>query len=302
MRVLLTGSTGYLGQKVVKELLNEGISLTGLTRKRIASTQTNYTVGNELTSDYKLLECDITSKVSLTHVARKISPDTIIHLAAKVPQTPKDDKALTMLRHNVMGVINVLEAFPAVSHVILASTAEVYGLHQSQKRIDEHARLNPPSHYAASKAMAEYVCRIQAKRAHFILTVLRFTIIYGANDRINRALPNFIAQARAGEDIIVYGGRDIRDYLYIDDAARAVRLALLARKDGIYNIGTGKATSIRQAARAVAQCAKGQSRIIIKQSRQPISAIVLNGQNAMIDLGFKPKFYFPDKLEELLSQ
>ena len=86
------------------------------------------------------------------------------------------------------------------------------------------------SWYGASKVAAEIYCRTLERRDQMRIAILRFTVLYGTGDTIQRAIPNFVGSAIRHEPIRVFGGEELRDYLHVDDAARAVdgRLAAAA--------------------------------------------------------------------------
>lgn len=295
MKILITGGSGFLGRHLTNKLVSAGHSVILMSR--------NHSKKQESTNVIRVT-ADINDKTSLRRVlSTHPEIDAIVHMAALVPTSKEMDTSESMFQTNVQGTINVLEVFGKKIHnFVYASTAEVYGLPQSNHLINELDTPSPLSYYGASKLAGEYFSRVyESRHSNLKVTILRFTVLYGPGDRINRAIPNFINKAITGDTLEVYGGEELRDYLYVDDAAKALYLAVIAGTSGIFNIGTGVGVSIQDTASAIIEATGSKAKIAILNREKPASNIVLDIKNARERLHFKPHYKFPELIEEQIE-
>jgi nucleoside-diphosphate-sugar epimerase len=294
MTILLTGGSGFLGRRVAERLVADGQDVVSLSRSNPEPPAGRHV---------RVLAVDLTDRDAVRHAATAIGDvESIIHLASLVPKTSSDDDAVSAFACNVMGTVHVFEAFGRAGQAnVFASTAEVYGLPASRAPIDEDAAVQPRSWYGASKAAAELYCTTLGRRGAMSVATLRFTVLYGSGDTINRAIPNFVRSAVLGEPIRVFGGEELRDYLHVDDAAGAVLLAWSRRITGTFNVGSGEGISVRDAARAILHMAGGESTVEVLPREKPSADLVLNVTRFRDATGFAPSHVFPDGLEEQIA-
>jgi len=293
MSVVVTGASGFLGQRLLTKLQERYPSFTvlGIDEPKQKLPGVDY------------LTVDITDPASVQKAAGVLpNVETLIHLAALVPKTSEQDTAAAMYRVNVQGTINLLETWQAsLQRVVYVSTAEVYGLLKRSGPLDESAPVEPPSFYAASKLAAEQLCLLYGRKHSFSVAVLRLSVLYGPGDVIKRALPNFIDRAIKNEPLELYGGEELRDYLHVDDACTAIVQASQFDGVGLFNIGTGQATSIKAAAEAVVQAAKSKSTITVLPRQKPAFDLVFDIAKAKRELDFEPKHRFDHDLESQIE-
>jgi len=294
MKFLVTGGTGFLGQDVINRLLADGNEVVLLGR----SAPQNNPAGCQF------FEGDITKPETL-EACKGQHPDikTVVHLAALVPRTKDEDIASDMCQVNVQGTINLLNVFgESLENFVYASTAEVYGLPSSDKPIAETDLPMPLSNYGASKLSGEHFCRVFSAKTNLPISMLRFTVLYGPGDRIARAVPNFINKALKGENLEVYGGEELRDYLHVSDAAKAVYLAAIKPVSGVFNIGTGTGITIKSAAEAIVDLVGNpKAKLSILPREKKAADIVLDVAAAKNQLGFTAERIFPELLSEQIE-
>ena len=278
MKILLTGSTGFLGKKLVEKLTKKRLDINFIDRSY----------------------CDITDKSSLLRMKKKLGKiDSIVHLAALVPRQANNATAFEMFKVNTLGTINILEVFgKKINGFTYISTAEVYGPAVRNKSIKENGPTKPISFYAASKLAAEIYCQVFAKKHNLPISILRPTTLYGPGDLIDRAIPNFIKSALSEKSLKVYGGKQKRDYLHIEDATDAIYLAIINNQSDVFNIGSGKGITISKVAKTIQKTINSKLKIRFLKVKGKPKDIVLNIGKAKKLLKFNPKFHFPDKLEE----
>ena len=275
MKVLLTGASGFLGRRVAELVVAGGHDVVSIGRS--APDQAEPTAVH-------FIRADLTDGVEVRRAGGEAGDvDSIIHLAAMV-------------------TVHVFGAFGRAEQAnIVASTAEVYGLPEGHGRLREESEPRPLSWYGASKVAAEVYCRTLEHHDHMRIAILRFTVLYGAGDTIERAIPNFVRHAVRGEPIGIFGGEELRDYLHVEDAAQAVIVAWQRRLSGTYNVGSGHGVAVRDAADAVLRIAGGRSTIEQHPRQKPAADIVLDVTRFREATGFSPARVFPDGLEEQIA-
>jgi nucleoside-diphosphate-sugar epimerase len=294
MRVLLTGGSGFLGRRVADLLAEDGHNVVSIGRTAPAEA---------LPATIEFFPADLTDRDEVQRAAADAGAvDSIIHLAAMVPKHVGEDQARAAFDANLTGTIHLFDAFGRAGQSnTVASTAEVYGLPAAHGPIREDAEPCPLSWYGASKVATEVYCRVLEAHEQMRIALLRFTVLYGTGDTIQRAIPNFVRSAVRGEPIRIFGGEELRDYLHVDDAARAVITAWECRLSGTYNVGSGSGITVRDAAAAVLRLAGGSAGLEQLPRQKPAADIVLDVTRFREATGFAPARVFPDGLEEQIA-
>ncbi len=294
MRVLLTGASGFLGRRVAELLIGGGHDVVAIGRSAPNTSGV---------SRLHQIAADLTKPTEVQHAARVAGEvNSIIHLGGLVPRHPGEDDSTTAFAANVMGSVHLFSAFGRHGQAnVFASTAEVYGLPNGHDAIREDTEPHPLSWYGASKVAAETYCRILERHDQMRIAILRFTVLYGTGDPIQRAIPNFVGSAVRHEPIRIFGGEELRDYLHVDDAALAVVLAWQRRLSGTFNVGSGAGVSVRDAADAVLRLAGGSSALEQHPRQKPAADIVLDVARFREATGFSPARVFPEGLEEQIA-
>jgi UDP-glucose 4-epimerase len=262
MHVLVTGGAGFLGSHLAAALLARGDEVEAL------DDLSTGRAGN-LPAGAVLVEADLRDRERVREAVSRA--DLVLHFGAAVgAEVVARDPAGTWSR-NVEGTAALLDA--AARHgrrVLLASSSEVYGPEGGGPlREDDPVRLRPHGRrdvYALSKAAGEAYA-LALHRSHLLpVTVVRLFNVVGArqSDRYGMVLPRFVAAARAGRPLEVYGdGSQRRCFLHVGDAVRALlALAGTAASEGvIVNVGTDREIPIRELAETVAEEVGGGARI-----------------------------------------
>lgn len=244
-RVLLTGGSGFLGTHLARRLASAGVEVRLLDLRPPPATS----VGPRIT----FTQGDVRDVPVLAQLLEGCG--AVVHLA----DLPVEGEGVREgLEANFLGTWNVAEAAKRakVGRVVLASSCSVYGA-AGPSPLAEARGGGPVTLVGASKVGAEALLRVYAEQGMFEALALRFFHVYGRG-RIDRPVPGVLARfgasVAAGRPPEVHGsGEALRDFLYIDDATEAVRLALERRVAAwtVANIGSGVGTSIRTAAEAV---------------------------------------------------
>ncbi|WP_320821698.1 dTDP-glucose 4,6-dehydratase [Reinekea sp.] len=251
MKILVTGGAGFIGSALVRELLAQGehqvVNLDCLTYAgNLASIPT------ALHSErYCFEQVDLNDAAATTAVVLKHRPDAILHLAAESHVDRSIDGPGAFVQTNIVGTFNLLQAalglFQSLSPVSQSqfrfhhvSTDEVYGdLAGTSDLFTETTSYAPSSPYSASKAASDHLVRAWGRTYGLPTLVTNCSNNYGPYHFPEKLIPHVILNALQGKPLPVYGqGLQIRDWLYVEDHARALIQVLLRGTPGAtYNIG-----------------------------------------------------------------
>ncbi len=251
--ILITGGAGFIGSHVVQLFVNKYpdyriVNLDSLTYAGNLSNLKDI----ENAPNYEFVKADICDFEAMLNVFEKYKPDSVLHLAAEshVDRSIKDP--FSFARTNVMGTLNLLEAArrswlatphpaPRTPHLFYhVSTDEVYGaLEFDDTLFTEETRYDPHSPYSASKAASDHFVRAYHDTYGLPIVISNCSNNYGPYQFPEKLIPLFINNIRQNKPLPVYGkGENVRDWLYVEDHARAIDLIFHeGKKDETYNIG-----------------------------------------------------------------
>ncbi len=268
MKVLLTGGTGYIGSHTAVELIQSGYTV------EILDNLSNSKIGvldhiEKITGvKPKFYQIDLLDKSNIEHLLKTNHYDTVIHFAGLKAVTESIKKPLDYYYNNIVGTLNLLSAMQKSTTRSLAfsSSATVYGLQDTPKFTEENpVGQNITNPYGQTKYMIEQVLKdFSVANPDYKITILRYFNPIGAhssgllgedpNDIPNNLMP-IIMKVYTGEipELSVYGddydtpdGTGMRDFIHVVDLAKGHVAAIKHLESGIsiYNLGTGKATSV----------------------------------------------------------
>jgi len=305
-KVLVTGGAGFIGSHLIDKLLHEGFEVTAL--DDFSSGKIENIRHHTGASNFRLIRGDIRN---LGDVKKAVEDaDAVFHLAAivSVPLSVKNPSLVDDV--NVRGTLNLLEASldADVKRFIYASSCAVYG-EASDLPIDEWHPTAPLSPYAASKLAAEHHCRVFHKDYGLETVCLRCFNAYGPRQKkgpYGGVITQFISRIKQGKPPVIYGdGNQTRDFVYINDVAEASELALHKRGavGEVFNIGTGKATTINQLAQILTKLVGKPGLKTVYTNPRPgdIKHSQANITKAQTILGYTPKISLEQGLKALLN-
>lgn len=293
MRVLVTGAFGFVGTAVVRRLVDAGHTVVALTQRP---------AGAELppTAATEIVHADVRSFESMAALATDI--DGVCHLAALTQVLESFQRPAEYFSVNAAGTGVLVSALQYAAmqgqktRLVLASTAAVYG-RQADSLISESAIPVPMSPYGASKLAAERMA-LSAVGDGVGVTVLRPFNVAGAVDGctdpdLSRIIPQAVAVARGLVSILEVNGDGsaVRDYVHVDDLARAFVLALEQCAPGrgaVYNVGATGA-SVAEVIEALARVSGSAPAVEHLPPKREVARILADTSRIRTELGWSPE-------------
>lgn len=281
-KVVVTGAAGLLGAAVARRLAERGDEVVALDR---AATR--------IPGDIQVQACDLGDVHRLYQLAGA-GIDGVIHCGAHSGPMVARDHPHSMVQVNVLGTANMLELARVLGarRFVYCSSTSAYGTTPTGI-VPEDTLLRPTSLYGASKAASEYLVTAYADQFGLDGVSLRICWVYGPRRTTDCFIRGLIQDALVREPSRLAFGEDFnRHYVHVDDAARALVLALDAEKPSrrTYNITGGRCTSLGDVARIVKQVLP-QADIVLQTGPDPVDDLQhqFDTQAAERDLDYRPQ-------------
>ena len=256
-KVLITGITGFIGGCLAEKLIERGYDVYGL-MKYVVSRDIKKL--DHLSKNLTLLTGDVTDYHSIRNVLNNISPDFVIHLAALSPVRLSFEHPFDFQQNNYIGSLNIAHAMLNLPdyetrRLIVASTAEVYGIQPENKPFTEDMPLRPSSPYSVSKAAMDMYIRMMINSFNLNATVMRCVNTYGRKYDTGFIVEYLVTEMLKGNKIYIGAPDSIRDYIYVDDHVNAYIKAMESPKarGEVFNASSGVATKNRDLAFLIAE-------------------------------------------------
>lgn len=250
MRVIVTGGAGFIGSAVVRHLvLERGYEVLNIDKLTYAGCLASLRQVDELPG-YSFIQADICDTAAIRDAIASFQPDRIMHLAAESHVDRSITGASDFIQTNVVGTFTMLEeaksywtALPAARkdafRFLHVSTDEVYGSLGADGLFEETTPYDPSSPYSASKAASDHLAKAWQRTYGFPVVVSNCSNNYGPFHFPEKLIPLTILNALAQRPLPIYGtGENVRDWLYVEDHARALDLIAEQGVPGeTYNVG-----------------------------------------------------------------
>ena len=287
MRVFVTGGAGFIGSHVAHCLHDAGHEVTVLD---------NLSNGHqELVPDgVTFVQGDLKQEANLVEWLR--GHDIVIHLAAFVPVPTSVSQPVAFAENNVVNTVRLLEAMrtSGVSRIIFSSSATVYGDPKQLPITEDQPVASQSNPYGASKVAAEGFIAVYHRLHGFDATILRYFNPFGPNELCEpetHLIPNVIRGGLENRPIPVYwGGDQVRDYIFVEDLARAHAAVLALEGLNYFNVGTEAGVRVKEVLRTVTEVL-GHSLLIDDLGERPgdVPALYASAARLREATGWKPE-------------
>jgi nucleoside-diphosphate-sugar epimerase len=283
-KILITGSSGFIGKNLVESLLSE-YEITGLSKQQ-KNSKSNHIIKDisKITSkDFKNIFC-------------------IIHLAAITDLKVCKDYPDQCIATNVLGTQKILESARKNNcKVIYASTSHVYGI-PKKLPINETTSTSPTSMYAGSKLAGEILCESYHKQFDMDISIVRIFSVYGPESNNHYVVPNIVEQLKKSNKIKLGNINSRRDFIFISDVINAFKI-ILNNINGfnIYNVGAEKSYSIKEICKKFEKL-HGKKIIIkstVKQNSKFDAKNIVCDATKLKKLGWKSKISLDEGLKKM---
>lgn len=241
--ILLTGAAGFIGRHVLMEAARQGNEDRWLLTDMAAPSSwwglPVYT---------RFLAGDLCDVAVLERIFANDIPDVVIHLAGWIGKANTPQNRELLLRSNLMSTFFVLDRIklmaPARPFFLIPSTGLIYGDRLGPFR--EELPAAPPDDYSLSKLLAEQTLTTFAKSGVVRCCIIRPAVVYGAGQKGFMFVPSMMSSFLSDKRFAMTAGDQKRDMLYVDDLARAILALVGSETDGVFNVGTGSGTPMKE--------------------------------------------------------
>lgn len=244
MNIIVTGGAGFIGANFLNLMVprfpeHRFVNIDALT---YAANLLSIQVADR--PNYAFERVDITDREAVDDVFARVEPDLVVHFAAESHVDRSIHAPQTFVQTNVVGTLNLLEAFRALPDVARrmfhhVSTDEVYGSLGPDGWFTESTAYDPSSPYSASKAASDHLVRAYHRTYGLPVRITNCSNNYGPYQFPEKLIPLMILNAVEGRPLPVYGrGENVRDWLFVEDHCEAIWLVIeRGRVGATYNIG-----------------------------------------------------------------
>ena len=250
MRVIVTGGAGFIGSALVRHLvLEKGYDVLTIDKLTYAGNLASLAAVDGK-ANHRFLQADICDRQAMNEAFSSFRPDRVMHLAAESHVDRSITGAEDFIQTNVIGTFTLLEAARALYgtlddaarqrfRFLHVSTDEVYGSLGDDGLFTEQTPYDPSSPYSASKAASDHLAKAWARTYDLPILVSNCSNNYGPYHFPEKLIPLTILNALEGKALPVYGkGENVRDWLYVEDHARALDIIVERGRIGeTYNVG-----------------------------------------------------------------
>ena len=303
MKILVTGGNGFIGSNFIRLLVsNKRYQITNLDALTYAGNPDNLKDIEHL-PNYTFIKGDIRNKEVVMKTMKGC--DVVVHFAAESHVDRSITNSEIFIETNVLGTHILLECAKThkISKFIYMSTDEVYGS-VAKGFSKEGDPFYPSSPYSASKASADLLVQAFHKTYKLPVLIVRGSNNFGPYQYPEKLIPFFVTNLLENKKVPLYGtGKNIRDWIYVEDMCRAIEFLIDHGKDGeMYNVGGGNGkTNLEIAEIILHKLKKNTSSIQYVADRLGHDFRYALDSSKIKDLGWKPKFNFTEAMNKTIE-
>ena len=312
--ILVTGACGFIGSNFVRLLSAQTTyRLVNLDKLTYAGNLEN--TADLAGEDNRFVQGDICDRALVERVLKDEKPWAVVNFAAESHVDRSILDASPFLKTNIAGVQTLLEAIRnhPVERFLHISTDEVYGDKEGKESSSEEAPLLPSSPYAATKAAADLLCFSYRRTYGLPIMVTRSSNNYGPYQFPEKLIPLLIRNGLNNLELPIYGdGKQIRDWLYVEDNCRGILSVLEKGRDGaIYNIGTSVERTNLEVVEAICVALAERKGIPLSKLKGRIHSVTdrpghdrryaINTSKVRNEFGWKPRMDFAAGIKQTVD-
>ena len=298
LKSVITGGAGFIGSNLTDHLVRIGHKVVVLDNF-VSGKKSN--LSHHKKKDLKIIKDDISNSKNLEKYFK--GADYIFHLAALAEVIPSIKNPKKYFKNNVIGTLKVVEAAKKVNikKLIYAASSSCYG-NPKKFPTSEKDKINLNNPYAATKFIGEEIIMKYADMFKMPNISFRFFNVYGprlnVSGQYTAVIGNFLSQKKNNIPLTIVGnGKQTRDFIHVDDLVSAFIKVIKSRYvKKIYNIGSGKRTSIN----TIASIFNGKKKFIPIRPGEPKDSLA-NISKLKKDINWKPKISIESGIKQLLS-
>ncbi|MEK7631998.1 MAG: NAD-dependent epimerase/dehydratase family protein [Patescibacteria group bacterium] len=294
-RILVTGGTGLVGKPFVESVVASGATVYCITRKRVQSKHPRL----------HYLQCDLLrvaeKATKIIHIVKRVN--ALVYLAANIPPLTQRKETLFEAKQTTLDpFVTTLEHLGTITEsIVLASTIDVHGP-RVPRSFTELQAIAPATPYAVAKYCCEEYLRYYSRVTGTPHTVVRFSQVFGENEQLVRVIPYIVNAFVHNQPFRLIGsGKDERRYLFAEDAATAVRLALFHPKNETYQVAGKEVSSINRIIATLEKIISKTLTVIRTDTSRPPLHIVPNTNKVKRALMFSPRYSLEQGLRKVME-
>lgn len=303
MKILVTGGAGFIGSHLVDSLLEEGHQVKVL--DNLFRGKRENLAKHVKKKNFEFVEQDIRNFEDVQNSMKNC--DIVFHLAAQSNVMGAISDMDYSFQTNVIGTFNVLKAAAQnkVKRLIFTSSREAYGEAQYIP-VDEKHPLSSKNTYGASKVAGEKYCQVFQNMDQLEVVIFRLANVYGLRD-FNRVIPIFLDNIKNKENIKIYGGKQVIDFVHVSIVVKALIAAI--DNEGCLtaptNVGSGQGTTLFELASRIKELSKSETEVIVEPPRSVevvkfTAAIDRFKQIFDVSIPVDPLFSLPEMIQKTL--
>ena len=295
---VITGGAGFIGSNLTDHLVKAGHKVVILDNF-VSGKRSN--LSHHKNQNVKIIKIDISKDNNLERYFKNI--DYVFHLAGLAEIIPSIKNPKKYFVNNVLGTLNVIEAAKKtkIKKLIYAASSSCYGTPKSFPT-SEKSKIDLKHPYAVTKYMGEELVLKYASIFNMPNISFRFFNVYGPRLNLSvqysAVMGNFLSQKKNNKPLTIVGdGKQTRDFIHVDDLAKAFLKTIKSKSvNKIYNLGSGKKTSIN----TIAKIFGGKKKFIEKRPGEPKNSLA-DISKIKKDINWKPSINIEDGIKKLLK-
>ena len=321
MKVLVTGSAGFIGSALSIRLLDRGDTVVGIDNHNDyydPALKESRLARHADHSNYTHIRMNLEDREAMTKLFEDHQFEGVVNLAAQAGVRYSIENPLAYIDTNLVGFAHILEGcrHNKVGHLVYASSSSTYGLNTKQPFSTHEAVNHPVSLYAATKKANELMAHTYSHLYDLPTTGLRFFTVYGPYDRPDMALQKFTRAIMNDEPITVFNyGKHRRDFTYIDDIVNGLLRTLdnppllqaseytnATAPHRLYNIGNNNPVSLRRFIGAIEKaCGKKAQENLLPMKPGDVPITYADVDPLIADYGFQPSTTIEDGIQQFVE-